>query len=60
MNLCATPPLVVSGNPDASRLVQIMKDPDRSQRMPRGPGNVIDTEGVKLVEAWARVTMACP
>jgi hypothetical protein len=57
MRLCD---FIVPGNPAASKLIQNMNDPDPSLRMPKLGGNVIDAEGVKLLEEWIRGKTSCP
>jgi hypothetical protein len=57
MRLCD---FIVPGNPGASKLIRLMNDPDPSLRMPKLGGNVIDGEGVKLLEQWIGAKTSCP
>ena len=58
--LCAEPPLLVPGKPDASRIITLMRSSEPSVRMPKNGGSVIDEAGVKLVEDWIAAQKSCP
>jgi mono/diheme cytochrome c family protein len=58
--LCDPPAVLVPGRPEASKIISLLRDPDPSVRMPRGAGNVIDEQGVKLIEDWIRAKTSCP
>ncbi|MFO0746853.1 MAG: hypothetical protein U1F43_14450 [Myxococcota bacterium] len=51
---------LVPGNPDASRLVTIMRENDATIRMPKSTGNVIDDAGVALIASWVASLSSCP
>jgi uncharacterized repeat protein (TIGR03806 family) len=58
--LCEAPALLVPGNAAASPMIERMKSPDSTFRMPKNGGNVIDTAGVKLIEDWVQSRTTCP
>jgi uncharacterized repeat protein (TIGR03806 family) len=57
--LCDTPALVVPGNHEASKLSQLMHSTDPNITMPKGAGNVIDMNGVTLIDQWIDSLTVC-